>query len=123
AGEPVSSAVRSHDRGSESVHAAVEDQLSALPAHGKERAVARVQVRAVHRGDAVRTVSAGRCEMSRHGLLGLLSFGLAVAVPLGAQQPAAPKPAAKARSASSRTSASCSKSDVPPRTPWGDPDL
>jgi hypothetical protein len=60
--------------------------------------------------------------MSRHGLLALLAVGLVVAVPLGAQQTAAPKPPAKA-SAPSKPSAASTKTYVPPKTPWGDPDL
>ena len=43
-----------HDRGSESLHAAVEDQHAALSAAGHERAAPRVQVRRVRRGDDVR---------------------------------------------------------------------
>ena len=46
--------VRSDDRGSEGLHAAVEDEHAALPAAGEERAAHGIQVRRVRRGADVR---------------------------------------------------------------------
>ncbi len=43
-----------HDRGSESVHAPLEDQNAAVPEARHERSAPRVQVRRVRRGDDVR---------------------------------------------------------------------
>jgi hypothetical protein len=55
-GESVSHDVRGDDRRPQRVHAALADQVPALPPDGAERAVAGVQVRAVYRRSAVREV-------------------------------------------------------------------
>ena len=60
--EPGRHRVRSHDRGSESLHAAVEDEHAALPAAGEERAADGLQVRRVRRGVDVRPVAQEAAE-------------------------------------------------------------
>ena len=83
ADRPRPRAVRSDDRGSEGLHAAVEDEHAALPANREERAALRVQVRRVRRRADVRTPA-------QEVIVGSASAGLpshrGVAVPLPSSQ-------------------------------------
>src|SRR5258708_3827221 len=109
----------------------MEDQLPVVSPHGKKRSATGIQVRAVHRGDVVRTFQQAGSEVNglrrrrwmRHRLLtsirvlgiGILAGMAAAVLPVAGQTPAPKKVAAK-------TVAPVKK---PPtmRTPWGDPDL
>src|SRR5262245_60348507 len=98
----------------------MEDQLPALPPHGEEPAVARVQVRSVHRGAPLRQIpQASCCEMSvmRKPILSFVAV-LAVVMAIGLVVPAAGQ-APKKAPATSQAPAKFAT----PKTPWGDPDL
>src|SRR5206468_2917681 len=125
-GEPRCHQLRSDDRGPESVHPRLEDELSALPPARSEHAAPRIQVRAVLGRTGVRppsqaagkVTSTGRVTM-RERFVALVRVAPAIIAALGlaatpAQaQIAAPSAAAKAPAKAGSTF----------KTPWGDPDL
>src|SRR6266566_369376 len=119
AGQSLSSDVRSDDRRSQRVHAAVEDQLPLVSAHGKECAAAGIQVRAVDGRNAVRQVQEGGVMKFRRLASVVIAAAAAAVIPsvFVLAQTAAPAPAKPTQTAKT------TKTWTVTKTPWGDPDL
>src|SRR5437764_15370081 len=74
-------------RRSEGLHASVEDQLSAVSPARKEPPADRVQVRAVHRGTAVRQVPQAGSDEMKTAAWSAAAVAIALTASLGGQAP------------------------------------